>query len=206
MTNGPAEFAPSLWPSPPVATAPSPSPVPSVANVVPVPAPDPTIPAATSPKAQGRQGAGKYLTEAIHALRAERAPASALRLLDSHDGELSKGGFGHEALILRVESLLALGRHAEVLRLLDGTPLTDVTASRALLVTRGELRAAANRCAQGIGDFDLVLARSRQTDRQALIGRALCRKQLGDAAGMRADIERLRQEFPSQALPGELTR
>ena len=204
VTNAPAEFAPSPWPSPPVVAAPSP--VPSVANVSPVPAPEPTIPATTSPKAQGRPGAGKYLTEAIHALRAERAPALALRLLDSHDGELAKGGFGHEALILRVEALLALGRRAEVLRLLDGTSLTDVTASRSLLVTRGELRAAANRCAQGIGDFDLVLARSRQTDRQALIGRALCHKQLGDAAGMRADIERLRREFPGQALPGELAR
>lgn len=91
-----------------------------------------------------------------------------------------------------------------MLRLLDGTSLTDVAAARALLVTRGELRAAARRCAEGIGDFDLVLARARQTDRQALVGRARCRQQLGDVAGMRADIERLRREFPGQALPADL--
>jgi hypothetical protein len=48
------------------------------------------------------------------------------------------------------------------------------------------------------------LDHSHQTDRQALIGRALCRKQLGDIAGMHADVERLRKEFPEQALPGEL--
>jgi hypothetical protein len=38
----------------------------------------------------------------------------------------------------------------------------------------------------------------------AIGGRALCRKQLGDAAGARADIQRLRQELPTEALPSDL--
>ena len=203
VTNGPSQGAPSPWPAPTTAV-PMPSPGSSVASISPNPAPERISP--TAPQGQNKQGAAKYLTEAIRLSRVERSPATALRLLDSHDGELAKGGLGHEALILRVEALLALDRRAEVLRLLDGAFLTDVAASRALLVTRGELRAAAKRCSEGIGDFDLVLARSRQVDRRALTGRALCRKQLGDIAGARVDVQRLRQEFPSQPLPGELEK
>lgn len=169
----------------------------------------PTSPRAATPTSQVESaprgpGATEFLTEAIRLLRAERTPKQALRFLDDHQRELDKGGFGHESLILRVEALLALGRSAEVLRLLDGAALTDVAAAQALLVTRGELRAAAGRCGEGVGDFALVLARSRPTDRRALLGRALCRQQLGDAAGARADVERLRKEFPHQPLPAEL--
>ena len=65
------------------------------------------------------------------------------------------------------------------------------------LVTRGELRSAANRCSDGIGDFDWVLSRSKQADRQALFGRAVCRKKLGDTVGAMADAERYRHDFPS---------
>jgi tetratricopeptide (TPR) repeat protein len=196
------EVVPSPSPTPTLAPAVVPSSLPSVAGVAPNP-----VPASTSPATvPSQQGAGQYLAEAIRWLRKDRAPASALRLLDRRESELVKAGFGHETLILRVEALLALGRRAEVLRLLDAASLTHVAASRALLVTRGELRAEANRCAEGLGDFELVLARSRQVDRQALTGRALCRKRLGDLAGAGADIQRLREEFPNQRLPGELER
>lgn len=145
----------------------------------------------------GAQGTAKYLSEAIRALRVEHSPGTALFLLDRHATQLGKSAFAHEALLLRVEAMLALGRKPEVLRLLDGAALTDVAASRSLLVTRGELRAAANRCADGVGDFDLVLARSKQADRQALFGRAVCRKKLGDSAGAQADVDRYRREFPA---------
>jgi hypothetical protein len=196
------EVIPSPSPTPTTAPAVVPSSPPSVAGVAPNP-----VPASTSTAtAPSPQGAGKYLAETIHWLRKEHAPASALRLLDRHEAELIKAGFGHETLILRVEALVALGRRSEVLRLLDAASLTHVAASRALLVTRGELRAAANRCAEGLGDFELVLARSQQVDRQALTGRALCRKRLGDLAGAGADIQRLREEFPNERLPGELEK
>lgn len=175
-----------------------------------VPADSPARPAAVAPApvppAQVTKTAGQYLSETVRLLRAEHSPAEALRFLDGHSSELDRGGLAHEALILRVEALLALERRPEVLRLLDGASLSDVAASRALLVTRGQLRAAANRCGDGIGDFELVLARSRQTDRQALIGRAVCRKRLGDGPGSRADVGRLLAEFPGQALPAELTK
>jgi hypothetical protein len=139
-------------------------------------------------------------------LRVERDAKTGLALLDRYKAELAQNALGHEALILRVEALLDLGRDSEVLRLLDGTALSEVAASHWLLVTRGRLRAAANRCADGVGDFDLVLAESQKPERQALFGRAICRKQLGDPAGARADLERYRREFPTDPRLGELER
>jgi hypothetical protein len=151
-------------------------------------------------------GSAKCLSEAIHALRVEHSPATALFLLDRHATQLGKSAFAHEALLVRVEAMLALHRKDEVLRLLDGMAMTDVAASHSLRVTRGELRAAANRCADGLGDFDWVLARSKQADRQALFGRALCRKKLGDGAGAQADMERYRREFPNDPRRWDLER
>ena len=201
-----ASSAASLGPAPTVEPPAVPSLHPSGASVAPGPAPTP-VPSAMLPhQAPAQPGVARHLTEAIRLLRAEHSPRAALQLLADHDGELTKAGFEHEAMLLRVEALLALGRRGEVLRLLDGASLTDVAASRTLLVTRGQLRAAANRCSEGLGDFDLVLARSKQVDRQALIGRALCRKQLGDFAGMRADVQRMHDEFPNDVLPDELEK
>jgi hypothetical protein len=80
--------------------------------------------------------------------------------------------------------------------------LTDVPAAWTLLVTRGELRAAANRCAEGIGDFDLVLAQAGRPPKRALLGRASCRRRLGDTPGAAADMERYRNEFPRDPEPG----
>ncbi len=191
------ELAPASSPWPAPAYVPAERPAPSVA---PAPAPAP------APPPEAKKTAGQYLGETVRLLRAERSPAQALRFLDGHAGELAHGGLAHEALILRVEALLALDRRTEVLRLLDGASLSDVAASRALLVTRGQLRAAANRCGDGIGDFDLVLARSTGADRQALIGRALCRKRLGDGPGSKADVQRLLDQFPGQPLPAELAK
>jgi tetratricopeptide (TPR) repeat protein len=155
---------------------------------------------------KGRDGPTKPLTKAIHALRIERDATSALALLERHRGEFAQQGLAHEALILRVEALLELGRDREALHLLDGAALSDVDASHSLLVTRGRLRAAANRCVDGVGDFNLVLAESRRTERQSLFGRALCRKQLGDSAGAAADLERYRREFPTDPQLVELER
>jgi hypothetical protein len=149
----------------------------------------------------------RFLTEAIRILRSDRSPEAALAVLDLHGAELDQSAYAHEALLVRVEILLSLHRPGEVLRLLDTTPLADVAASHSLLVTRGKLRAAADRCGEGLGDFDLVLAGSQRPDKQALYGRALCRKKLGDSMGARADLETYRSAFPgpsAAALEKEL--
>lgn len=140
-----------------------------------------------------------HLTDIVRALRVEHSPRQALALLDRHAAELSSHAFADEALLLRVEAMMALGHHAEVLRLLDGISLTDVAASHVLLLTRGELRAAANRCADGIGDFDLVLAEARRPPKQALLGRARCKQQIGDVLGAKADFERYQREFAADS-------
>jgi hypothetical protein len=114
---------------------------------------------------------------------------------------LAEDTFDQESLLLRVEAMLELGQRAAVLRLLDGTPLTERTASHALLLLRGELRAQADRCAEGVGDFDLVLAQSRRPPKPALLGRARCKQKLGDTAGARADFDRYRREFPGDPPP-----
>lgn len=141
------------------------------------------------------------LTEIVHALRIERAPGRALALLDQHAGELAGQAFSEESLLLRVEAMLALGQRAAVLRLLDRTSLTELSVSSSLLTTRGELRSADHRCAEGIGDFDLVLAGSRRPPKQALLGRARCKEQLGDQAGAQADLDRYRRAYPAEPSP-----
>ena len=88
--------------------------------------------------------------------------------------------------------------------MLDGIALTDVAASRALLVTRGKLRAAASRCAEASVDFGHVLGEAG--DKQALFGRAVCRQKLGDEAGAHADLERYRREFPGDPAAHDLER
>jgi len=191
--------APSLAPATAVAAPPAAAPPPGTRVAL----LEGANPAAETSSAQGT---AKYLSEAIHALRVEHSPGTALFVLDRHATEFGKSTFAHEALLLRVEAMLALGRKSEVLRLLDGAALTDVAASRSLLVTRGELRAAANRCADGLGDFDLVLAKSKQADRQALFGRAMCRKKLGDSVGAQADVERYRREFPTDPRLSDFAR
>jgi hypothetical protein len=114
---------------------------------------------------------------------------------------LAGNAFAEESLLLRVEAMLTLGQRDLVLRLLDRTSLTDVAASRGLLITRGELRAAANRCAEGIGDFDLVLTEARRPPKRALLGRALCKQKLGDTAGATADLDRIRRESSDDPPP-----
>jgi hypothetical protein len=138
----------------------------------------------------------RWLAEAIHSLRQDHAPELALGILDKHAQELSRGGMSHETTLVRVEALLKLHRTAEVLRLLDAAPLADAKAARSLLLTRAELRATAGRCADGLGDFDLVLTRARQPDERALYGRAVCRQRTGNVAGARRDFEQYQQKFP----------
>jgi hypothetical protein len=149
----------------------------------------------TGPASAARSATATALNEIVRALRVEHSPRHALALLDQHASELAGDAFSEESLLLRVEAMLALGQRDAVLRLLDHAALTDLGVSSPLLITRGELRAAAHRCAEGIGDFEVVLARSRKPPKQALLGRARCRQQLGDQAGAQADYDRYRREF-----------
>jgi len=154
--------------------------------------PQPMASVAVRPK-----GGERWLAEALHSLRADHAPSAALVMLDLHAAELGQSALVHEAMLLRVEALLDLKRSGEALALLDGKALSNVAASRSLLLTRAQLRAAAGRCADGLADFDLLLARARRPDEQALYGRAVCRSRTGDKLGAQADFHLYRRQFPN---------
>lgn len=157
----------------------------------------------SSPPEGAGENPARHLTEAIRVLRVDHSPDTALALLNRYAPELDQSGLRHEALLLRVEAMLKLNQKPEVLRLLEATPLSGVAASRTLLLTRAELRAAAGQCADSLADFDRVLAQAQGRDERALLGRAKCRKQLGDEPGAREDLQRYRREFPSAATPKE---
>ena len=170
-------------PAPPAASAP----------VQPTPAP-----VAAGPT---RSPAAGHLKEVVRALRVDHTPRSALERLDRYAPELVGTAFAEEALLLRVEAMLALKQQPEALRLLDGTSLANAASSSVLLLTRGQLRANANRCAEALGDFDLILARTHRPPKQALLGRAQCKQKLGDSKGAQADLDRLHREFPAEPAP-----
>jgi hypothetical protein len=182
------------------AFAASPTAEPSIVSQTPAPSPPAVAAPPPSPKGPSFQSVpnqtAKHLKEVVQALRVAHSPKNALALLDRYRTELDGSAFRTEELLLRVEALLSLGERGEVLRLLDGTSLPDVASSQALLVTRGELRTASNRCSEGIGDFDLVIAANRRPPKQALLGRASCRGKLGDHVGAQADLDRARREYP----------
>jgi hypothetical protein len=180
------------------------------ATATPAPAPSAPTPAAHLAFVENRpqpvvsvavrpNGGERWLAEALHSLRADHAPDAALALLDLHAAELGQSALVHEAMLLRVEALLDLKRSGEVLALLDGKALSSVAASRTLLLTRAQLRAAAGRCADGLADFDLLLARAQRPDEQALYGRAVCRSRTGDKVGAQADFSLYQREFPNGA-------
>ncbi len=142
-------------------------------------APARTVPEARqAAPAPAEPGAGplKHLSAAVRALRAEHSPQAALALLDRHGSELEKSSVSHEALLLRVEAMLKLERRSEALGILDAAPLAGVAASRTLLLIRGELRAAAGRCAEAVTDFDVVLVQTQGRNKRALAGLARCQK------------------------------
>jgi tetratricopeptide (TPR) repeat protein len=143
-----------------------------------------------------RSEEARWLAESIRSLRTDHKPEVALALLDRHAAALDQSPLVHEAMLLRVEALLALKRSDEALSLLDRKSLSNVAASRTLLLARAELRAAAGRCADSLADFDLVLSRAQQRDEQALYGRAVCRTRIGDKPGAHADFERYQRHFP----------
>ena len=186
-----------------IASAPTPSERPALAiPATPTPKPlprlqaQPTLLLPTPPAAMNP--AARHLKDVVRALRVDHAPRTALDLLDRHASELAGNAFAEESLLLRVEALLALKQQSAALRLLDATPMAASAASSVLLVTRGQLRASADRCLEAMSDFDLALA--RRPSKGALLGRAHCKQKLGDSLGAQADRDRYRREFPNQPV------
>jgi hypothetical protein len=141
----------------------------------------------------------RLLASAIAKLRQDHDPAHALAILDQHSAEFGLGVLAPESTATRIEALLALGRNAQALALLDGQSLSAKGVGREMLVARAELRADKGRCSVALRDFDQLLAAWTEPDsvvERALYGRAVCRGKSGDWDGARLDFERYTSEFP----------
>jgi hypothetical protein len=165
-----------------------------------------SAPAVASVTPESRLAAeSKLLEPAISALRKERDAARALTLLGRYEAEFPHGVLSLEARVLRVDSLLALGRRSDALAALDVLPLDRVGRGTELRLVRAELRAGAD-CRSALSDFDLVLSGgvTGAMEERALRGRALCRSSSGDAAGAKSDRERYLAKYPAGRFAAEL--
>ncbi len=165
-------------------------------------APRDTRPAPLSAKSSEPEGAlareSKLLAEAMTAMRKQHDAVRALRLLDEYRASFPQGTLAGEATVLRVEALLALGRSAEALGILERAPLERLPRTLELWTLRGELRGSEGRCADAIGDFNRVLAAAANASlaERALYGRASCRARTGDLGAARRDYEAYLVRFP----------
>jgi tetratricopeptide (TPR) repeat protein len=158
----------------------------------------PAVMAPPPPSALAEESA--LLERALRVLRQENDPRGALALFDEHARRFASGPLSVEERVGRIEALLQLGQREQALALLDPMTLPSTGPRRDMLVTRGELRAGAGRCAEALIDFGLALTSDERSDaaaERALYGRASCRARLGDAEGARADLTSYLTRFPS---------
>jgi hypothetical protein len=160
------------------------------------PPPAASAPAPASPLAEE----SALLARALRVLQQDHDPAAALKLFDEHAARFPAGPLATEERIGRVEALLQLGHPDEALALLDPMTLPSKGRRRDMLVTRGELRARAGRCAEALIDFGVALTSEAHDDaaaERALYGRGACRARLGDSDGARSDLTTYLARFPS---------
>jgi hypothetical protein len=154
--------------------------------------------AARAPEPSPLAHESRLLARAHEQLRTRRDYAGALATLDEYDRRFPAGALRSEATLARLDALVAIGKSAAALPLLDEATIRGPRALE-LLVLRGELRAAAGRHGEAIQDFDRVLARKPPAplERRALYGRASSRSRLGDGAGAASDLEAYQTRFPA---------
>ena len=91
---------------------------------------------------------------------------------------------------------------------MDRAALDDGPRSRELLILRGELRAAASRCAEAVTDLGhgLSAVPADAVDERALFARASCFTRLHQFAAARGELERYQAHFPSGPHAAEAAR
>jgi hypothetical protein len=140
----------------------------------------------------GRAREARLLAAAFRALRKDRDPGGALRLLDVYEAMYPRGTLATEATTARVEALLEAGRSTEALEVLED-PRRAAALDRRSLGVRAELRAQAGRCALALRDFETAHA----SGESALWLAADCRRTLGDPSGARRDLARALALYPN---------
>jgi len=142
----------------------------------------------------------QLLRTAIAGLQ-RRDAAGALRELDQHRAQFPNGALREEANVLRVNALLAGGRRAEALVLLEDLErggLARFARASELRILHAELLAEGSRCSEALPLFESSLAPNLEEPirERALYGRASCRAAVGDHAGSRGDMIRYLQLYP----------
>jgi predicted Zn-dependent protease len=118
-------------------------------------------------------------------------------VLDESRALFAKGSLALEAQVARVDALLALGRRAEALAILEQLPVTRVGRGGELHLMRAELRAASD-CALALADFDVLVARALAPPllERTLYGRAACELSVGDRSQAEQDLNQYLARFP----------
>jgi hypothetical protein len=191
-SSPPSSSSPAPQPGPPL---PAPTGAPRPRNV----SPRLTLASPPAPASSETSAEAAVLGTAIRKLRRQGDARGALAALNEYDAAFPGGELGAEADLVRVEALLAIGERATALRVLDARVVESSPRARQLLLVRGELRAAAGRCADATADLTRVLSQppSDELDERALFARASCRSRLHDTPGARRDLETYLRHFPA---------
>lgn len=157
---------------------------------------------ATDAAESGLAAESRLLGVALHQLRQERDGNAALRSLELYQQRFPGGLLVEEAQAARLDALLLLDHRSEALKLLDQMQFQRLGRGGELRVVRAELRAAAGRCREALGDFAAVLGATAAPPpppvaERALYGRASCLAALSDSPGARAGLEQYLSQFPS---------
>jgi len=197
--SAPAPLAPS---SEPEAATPEPTALKekALSNVERPVLPSPASSSALAAEAQA-------LERALVKLRREHDAQGALAILDESHALFEKGALAQEAQVARVDALLALGRRAEALALLERLPLAHIGRGGELQLVRAELRAA-NDCGLALGDFDALVTRALAAPllERALYGRAACELQVSDRSQAEQDLNRYLTRFPQGRFVAEVQK
>lgn len=180
----------------------------STASVAAQAEPPRPVEAAEPAAADGLAAESALVRRAVEKLRADRDAAAALGILDDFDARFPNGVLANEARFARIDALLALGKRAEALEVLEKAQLGELPRHGELRVLRGELLAEAGRCREAVEVFtrELDSGLTGPLEERSLHGRAICRGILGDRAGSRADSLLYLERHPQGRFAGEVRK
>lgn len=162
-------------------------------------APHPRSEAAPVPEPSALARESETLGRAVAALRSQHAPMQALRILDDYDREFPAGSMHAEALVLRVDALVAAGDERKALAQLDGLSASKLAPLPRLRLLRGQLRARLGDCEKALADYDALLASATANELRgdALFARGSCRARIGRTAEAQQDYRQYLDAYPT---------